>query len=129
MRNIAELFTPGNGPSEAEIDAAHNFDRGHLQFLNLSVSNVRSAYVEFKYSQDANCARYEQEAEALVREFDRRETVLRASLFDRAAIDVCFPHVICELPLYQYFFLFTILFFMSYVPLTFLICMPFSVIL
>ena len=53
MTNIVGLFTPGKGPSEAEIDAAHNFDRGHLQFLNLSVSNVRSAFVEFKHSQDA----------------------------------------------------------------------------
>jgi hypothetical protein len=59
MRNIAGLFTPGNGPSEAEIDAAHNFDRGHLQFLSSSVSNVRSAYVEFKHSQDAKCSRHE----------------------------------------------------------------------
>ena len=50
MRNIAGLFTVGNGPSEAEIDAAHNFDHRHLQFLSSSVSNVRSAYVEFKHS-------------------------------------------------------------------------------
>ena len=67
-------------------------------------------FVEFKHSQDAKCARYEQEAEALVREFDRRENVVRASLSDRAVVDVCFPHVICELPLYKYFFLFNILF-------------------
>ena len=45
MRNIAGLFTPGKGPSEAEIDAAHNFDRGQLQFLNLSVMNVRSTFI------------------------------------------------------------------------------------
>ena len=63
-----------------------------------------------------------------MKEFDRRENVVRASLSDRAAVDVCFPHVICELPLYQYFFLSNI-FFMSYVPLTFLLCMLFSVIL
>ena len=59
MRNIDGLFTPGKGPSEAETDAAHNFDRGHLQFLNLSVLNVRSAFVQFKHSQDVKCARYE----------------------------------------------------------------------
>ena len=90
MRNIAGLFTPGNGPSEAEIDAAHNFDRGQLQFLNLSVLNVRSAFVQFKHSPDVKCARYEQEDEALVKELDRRENVVRASLSDRDAIDVCF---------------------------------------
>src|SRR4051812_10305013 len=37
MRNIAGLFTPGKGPFEAKIDAAHNFVRGQLKFLNLSV--------------------------------------------------------------------------------------------
>jgi hypothetical protein len=90
MRNIVGLFTPGKGPSEAEIDAAHNFDCGQLHILNLSVSNVRSAFVQFKHSQDVKCARYEQEAEALVKEMDRRENVVRASLSDRAAADVCF---------------------------------------
>ena len=89
MRNIVGLFTPDKGPSEAEIDAAHNFDCGQLQFLNLSISNVRSAFVQFKHSQDVKCARYEQEAEALVKEMNRREHVVRPSLSNRAAVDVC----------------------------------------
>ena len=58
------------------------------------------------------CARYEQEAEALVREFDRWENVVRASLSDRAAVDVCFfsSRYMRIAFLHQYFFLFNILF-------------------
>src|SRR4051812_49229853 len=56
MRNIAGLFTPGKGPSEEEIDAAHNFDCGQFLFLKMSVTNVRSSFVQFKHSKDDKCA-------------------------------------------------------------------------
>ena len=69
----------------------------------MSVSNGRSAFVQFKHSQDVKCARDEQEAEALVKEMDRQENVVRASLSDHAVVDVCFLYAICELLLYQYF--------------------------
>jgi hypothetical protein len=88
MRNIAGLFPEGKGPSEAEIEAAHNFDRGQLEFLKQTVTNIRSSFVQFKQSQDDKCARYEQEAEAIVKEMNRREHVVRPSLPDRAAVDV-----------------------------------------
>ena len=88
MRNIAGLFPECKGPSEAEIEAAHNFDRGQLEFLKQTVTNIRSSFVQFKQSQDDKCARYEQEAEAIVKEMNRREHVVRPSLPDRVAVDV-----------------------------------------
>ena len=88
MRNIAGLFPEGKGPSEAEIEAAHNFDRGQLEFLKQTVTNIRSSFIQFKQSQDDKCARYEQEAEAFLKEMNMYEDVVRPSLPDPAAVDV-----------------------------------------
>ena len=95
MRNIACLFPQGKGPSEAEIEAAHNFDRGQLEFLKQAVTNIRSSFVQLKQSQDHRCATYEQEADAIVKEMNRHEDVVRPSLPDPADVDVCL-FSICE---------------------------------
>ena len=57
------------------------------------------------------CARYEQEAEALVKELHRRENVVRASLSDRAVVDVCLFMSYVNFFCINIFFLFNILFY------------------
>ena len=101
MRNIAGLFPEGKGPSEAEIEAAHNFDRGQLEFLKQAVTNIRSSFVQLKQSQDDRCAAYEQEADAILKEMNRHEDVVRPSLPDPADVDVCL-FSICEQFFYPY---------------------------
>ena len=66
--------------------AAHNIDRGVLEGLKFSVTNIRSSYAQLKQSQDEKCARFEKDAEHILNEMDRQDAGADAE-------NVCFPFI------------------------------------
>ena len=73
LRTVTGFFPASYGPREEDIVAAHNFDCGVVESLNIAVMNIWSSYTQLKHSQEEKCARYEKYVEHILDEMNRQD--------------------------------------------------------